>query len=930
MGSDLLYKLRVLFRRRAVEADLDDELGFHLEQQARKYRQAGLPPEEVSRRLRLDFGGPDQIREECRDAWGVRMVRDCAQDLRYAWRMLRRSPGFTAVAVLSLALGIGANTAIFTLIESTLLRPITVKDAGRLRLLTWREQDGGWVAPNLGYLSSTFGSIYEQHLTADGGIMHTDFSPPVSQELLRDNTVFDPLFAFKELGRSTAIVDGNAELVNCFLVSGEFYRGMEVSPVIGRAIGPENDVRTREGQVAMISYEYWTRRFARSPSIIGRTIVLNQVPLTVIGVNPEYFTGIEPGGHFEIWAPLNLAPAVSGRPWLDDARQWQTPMMGRLKPGVSDPQAQSQLDAIFQAGVDANPGPIGALLKDPAKRPRFILQSADRGVDYLNERYRGPLLTLLSLAGLVLLIACANVANLLLAKSAVRQREISLRLALGAGRWRIVRQLLTEGLLLASMAGIAGVFFGYCTRNAVPALLATPWKPSPFDTAFDPKVLLMSIAITFFTGVLFSLAPVWQSRRVEVNDALKESSRGTASLSKLRIGRLLVVFQVALSVLLLAGAGLCVKTLLNLKKTPLGFNPARVMLFTLDLPPLFFPVDHAGALLTELRQRLDTIPGVQSATFSSYALMSGRFASTSVKLAGEAESDLSPSHVNNVAVHFVGARFLNTMGIPILFGRDIDEHDSPGTPRAAVVNREFARQFFHSENPIGEIFMDYNTTYQIVGICGDSLDRLRDPFKLGFYASWVQSPRAGQIVFELKIAGDEAGVVRQIPEAVRSVDSRLVVTDVRTQTQQIEDILSQERLMASFASVFGSLALILAGIGIYGVMAYAVARRTNEIGIRVALGARPRSVAWMVLRETLVLAAAGVSIGVPIVLGLSPIADHLLAPGWTNSFLYGMKPNDLSTIAFAVLVLAWAVLLAGYFPACRAARVDPMTALRHD
>ena len=822
------------------------------------------------------------------------------------------------MAVLSLALGIGANTAIFTLIESTLLRPIPVKHPERLRLLTWREQWGGWVAPNLGYLSPALGTIYEQRETPDGGLMHAEFSPSLYREFQHRNTVFESLFAFeklaqngvrretvpdppggarrtlcafKELGRVTAVVEGNAEPVNCFLVSGDFYRGMEVSPVIGRAIGPENDVRTEEGQVAAISYEYWTRRFARSPSVIGKTIVLNEVPLTIIGVNPEYFTGIEPGANFEIWAPLSLAPAVSGRPWLDDVRQWQIPMMGRLKPGVSDAQAQSELDAIFQA-VDSNAGPIGSLLKDPAKRPRFILKSAARGVDYLTERYGRPLLALLSLAGLVLLIACANVANLLLAKSAARQREISLRLALGAGRWRIVRQLLTEGLLLASMAGVAGVIFGYWTRNSVPALLATPWKPSPFDTAFDPRVLLAAILVTLLTGVLFSLAPVWQSRRVEVNDALKGGGRGIASLSKLRVGRLLVVFQVALSVLLLAGAGLCVKTFTNLRSTPLGFNPARVMLFTLDLPPLFFPVDRAGALLTQLRERLDATPGVQATTFSSYALMSGRFASTSVKLDG-AESEPSPSHVNNVAVHFVGARFLETMGIPILFGRDIDEHDGPGAPRSAVVNREFARQFFHSENPVGETFADLsNATYQIVGVCADSVDRWRDPLTLGFYASWVQAPRTGQVVFELKSAGDEAGVVRQIPQAVRSVDSRLVVTDVRTQTQQIEDLLSQERLMASLAAVFGALALILATIGIYGVMAYAVERRTNEIGIRMALGARPGGVAWMVLRETLGLAAAGVAIGIPAVLSLSPVLDHVLAPAWLDTFAYGTKRDD--------------------------------------
>ncbi len=930
MGSDILYRLRALFRRRSIEAELDDELRFHQEQQAEKYRQAGMPPDEVSRSLRLDFGGPDQIREESRDAWGIRLLRDCAQDLRYALRMLRRSPGFTAVAVLSLAIGIGANTAIFTLIESTLLRPISVKHPERLRLLMWTAPDGGWTAPNLGYVSPTFGTIYEQRLTPDRAYMHAEFSPPLYQAFRRDNTVFDALFAFKELGRVTAVMDGNAEPVNCFLVSGDFYRGMEVSPVIGRVIGPDNDVRTPEGQVALISYEYWTRRFARSPSVIGKTITLNEVPVTIIGVNPEYFTGIEPGANFEIWAPLNLGVAVSGRSYLDEEKVWQIPMLGRLKPGISDARAQSELEALFQAAVASNPGPLDPMLKDPAKRPRFILQSAARGVDYLTERYDRMLLSVFSLAGLVLLIACANVANLLLAKSAARQREISLRLALGAGRWRIVRQFLTEGLLLASMAGVAGVVFGYWTRNGIPALLATPWRPSPFDTAFDPRVLMVSIGITFLTGVLFSLAPVWQSRRVEVNDALKEGSRGTASLSKLRIGRLLVALQVALSVLLLAGAGLCVKTFANLRGTPLGFKPEGVLLFTLDPPRLRYPVDRVGALLTQLQEHLSAIPGVQSATFS------GSRTGTAVATGNQEPVQTFDSYARATDV---GTRFFETMGIPILYGRAIDEHDRSSGPSAlvaVVVNREFARNFFQQENAVGRTFKGAdNVTYQIVGVCANwRFERLRDPIHPTLYNALLQSmpqaPRAGRVNFELKIAGDEASVAKQIRQVVRSVDSNLAITDVRTEVQQIEDGMSQERVLASLAAVFGGLALILAAIGIYGVMAYAVARRTNEIGIRVALGARPGGVAWMVLRETLLLAAAGVAIGVPAVLSLSRVLDRVLAPAWMDSFAYGTKPNDPFTIAVAVLVLAAAGFIAGYFPARRAARVDPMSALRHD
>ncbi|HEV8414391.1 MAG TPA: ABC transporter permease [Bryobacteraceae bacterium] len=834
------------------------------------------------------------------------------QDLRYAWRMLKRSPGVTAVAVVSLALGIGANTAIFTLIESTLLRPIAVKDLDRLRLLQWREQDGGWTAPNLGYLSAAFGSIYEQGVTPDGGIIHTDFSPRVYSEFVRSNTVFESLFTFKELGRVTAVTEGSAEAVNCFAVSGDFYRGVEVSPAAGRVIGPENDTPTGDSHVAVISYDYWTRRFGRSPAAIGSTIKLNENPLTIIGVNPEYFTGIEPGGHFEVWTPLGLSSEIIGRAFFDQPRAWQIPMMGRLKPGVTDARAQSELNALFQAQVDADPGGLSAMLKKPEKRPRFQLQSAARGVDYLAQRYDRMFGALLALAGLVLLIACANVANLLLAKSALRQREISLRLALGAKRARVGRQLLTEGLLLSSIAGVAGVILGYWARNGIPALLATPWRPNPFDTTFDPKALLVSAGITFVTGVLFSLAPVWQSRRVEVNEALKDGSRGSAGLSKLRTGRVLVAFQVALSIVLLAGAGLCVRTFTNLRGMPLGFRPDGLLLFTLDPPRTLYPEDRLAALLRALQDKLAAIPGIQSVTFS-----------------------------RNDGERVVGSRFFETMGIPIVEGSALDEH---GSVKQAVVNEAFVRKTFRNEDPIGKTIGSGVENYQIVGVCADwHFERLRDPIPPALYSAFggIATPDASAVhrpsspvKFELRMAPDRAGlaeaVMRAIRQAVRSADASLAVTDVRTGAQQIEDGLAQERLMAALALVFGVLALILAMIGIYGVMAYAVTRRTNEIGIRVALGAEPGRAAWLVLREMMAVGVAGIVLGVPAALALGPIVDHLLAPGWGHRFAYGTKPDDPQTIAIAVLALIAAGVVAGYLPARRAAHVDPMTALRHD
>jgi predicted permease len=562
------------------------------------------------------------------------------------------------------------------------------------------------------------------------------------------------------------------------------------------------------------------------------------------------------------------------------------------------------------------------MLKEPSKRPHFLLQASERGLDYLTARYDRPLLALLALAGLVLSIACANVANLLLAKSAARQREISMRLALGAGRGRIVRQLLTEGLVLALLAGIAGVVFAYSVRNGIPALLTTPWRPSPFDTAFDGRVLVASAGLTLLTGVVFSLAPVWQSRRVDVHDAVKDGGRGGTTLSKLRTARLLVVLQVALSMLLLAGAGLFVRTFVNLKNASLGFQPEGVLVFTLDPPRLEYTEDRIGVLVKQLQERLSAIPGVQSATFLSKRGVA--MVSTSFQKA-ERTTGATPR------VAAIGTEFFDTMGIPILYGRPIQAQDETPGPPAAVVNRRFALRFYQGGNPVGDTFTGSDgTIYRVVGVCGDwHVEYLRDEIPPSFYTAFRQKPAAGAIDFQVKVRGDQGRIAREIRQALRLIDPNLVAVDMRTESEQLDDALAQERLLASLAAVFGVLALVLAAIGIYGVLAYGVVRRTNEIGIRVALGARPASVAWAVLRETLWLALAGVVLGLPAVLVLAPVLNHVIAPGWRVSFVYGLQVHDPWTIAGAVLILTATGLLAGYLPARRAALVDPMTALRH-
>jgi predicted permease len=938
--GEIWRRLRFFLHRDRFNAELEEEMRLHTELRSAALQGKAVDPPHAELLGRRQFGNTTSLVEESRDIWTISWLEEALQDIRFAIRQMYRAPSFTSVAVLSLALGIGANTAILTMIESVLLRPIAVKDAAQLRLLTWRSEESrqGWMAPSFGYRSPTYGWMYEQRPTADGALIHAEFSPPFYRQFLTGNAVFESLFGFKELGRVTAVVDHSAEPVNTFLVSGTFYRGMQVSPVIGRVIGPEDDVYSPGGSVAVISYEYWTRRFARSPTVIGKTITLNSVPVTIVGVNPKYFTGIVPGGHFEIWAPLHLPPSVYGPSLLDDDSAWRIQMMGRLRSGVSDAQAQTALDLLFQQTLDAEylGGPFGSKLKDSAMRPHLRLIPGARGVDYVTDHYGRMLFVVLALAGLVLLIACANVANLLLVKSAARQREISLRLSLGASRARIVRQLIAEGLPLVGIAGLVGLFIGYSARNGIPALLARPWRPNPFETTFDSNVLLASLGITLVTGVLFSLAPAWQSRRVELNEALKDGSRGTMGASKLRLGSALVAFQVALSVVLLAGAGMCVKTFTNLRAVKFGIQPKGLLLFSLEPPRASYPENQIGPLLTRLQRAIHEIPGVQSATFADNG--GGAYI-------GVGHRQPETKFASHAPAMGVGSQFFETMGIPILYGRAIDEPDHVNGPQAVVVNREFARHFFNRENAVGMTFLGLDGSggsdrtpkspeavlYQVVGVCADwHLDWLRDPVRASFYSALPQASLASRVNFKVRISGDEAGVAKKLREIVRFVDPGLTVLDMRTQAAEIENSLSQERLMASLATVFGALALALASIGIYGVMAYSVARRTNEIGIRVALGARPQAVSWMVLRETLLLAVGGITIGVPAAIAISPVLDRALASGGTSSFAYGLKPHDPAMMAVAVFVLAAVAFVAGYLPARRAARVDPMVALRHD
>ena len=902
--------LQACFGRSQMESDMDRELRFHLEQRAEDLVRGGMPENEARRRARAEFGGIEARKDDCREALGLRLFDELRADFRYTLRMLRQAPAFSVVAIVSLALGIGANTAIFTLMEAALWKTVPVGNPEELRLLSWVS------GPN-----PVMGSTWGQWTHTPNSAGSTSFSYAALRGLQQHSESVRSLFAFKPAGRLIALIEGHSELVTSEMVSGNFYEAAGVSTIAGRPLGIDDDVRTAAGVVAVISDSFWSRRFGRDGSAIGKQISLNQVPVTLVGVNSPDFHGMEPGQNPDVYFPITAQPAILPNQYsrtngslLDDPDNWWLLVVARLRPEVSESRTQASLDMALQRVVWDS-------LPDRRKRdkPRIRLLTGARGLDELREKFHRPLLILLALAGLVLLIACANLANLLLARATAREREISVRLALGAGRWRIVRQMVTEGLVLALLGGAAGLLLGYWMRNGIPGLLATSWSPSPFRAQFDMPVLLVSIGIAFLTGILFSLAPAWQSTRVPVNSALKDGGRTTMSLPRLLAGRSLVIFQIGLSLLLLVGAGLFVRTLANLKSANLGFRPERILLFTIDPPRTRYAGDGRKALFSRLEEQIAAIPGVQSVTLSQDALVANSRSTTKFRTPGR---EMKPGDGDKGWLNEVGDRFFETMGIPILAGRSLDARDRANSLPVAVVNQQFVRNFFPDTEPLGKAIVNGDRTYRIVGICGDArFDQIRSPVPPTFYRPFTQAKDLRDMTFEIRTGANEASIVKSVRDVVRSVDKDLPIFDVRTQIEQIDATLSRERLFAALTSGFGLLALVLAAVGIYGIMAYGVARRTSEIGIRMALGAERRQVLVMILRETALLAASGVVIGIGAAVGVTR---------YVGSMLYGLPPSDPLSFGVAVVLLLAIALLAGWWPARKASRLDPMVALRHE
>ena len=857
------------------------------------------------------------------------------QDLRYGVRMLRTHKAFSFVAVLSLTLGIGANTAIFSLINAVLLKRLPVKDPQQLVVFTT-------VGPQATDNSYSYRQI---------------------ERFIHNSHSFTGIIAASSADRRRMTepgAGGEVEAVQAMRVSGNFFSVLGVSAIAGRTLTEDDDQASSPQPVAVISYQFWQRRFGLDPGVVGKKITLDDFPFTIVGVAPPGFFGFEVGFSPDLWWPLQMTPQVMpGNNILKRGSEWLR-VMARLKPGAQLEQARAGMDAVFKQYINEI-SPQSAANFTPTQRRNYFergirLDSGARGLlrGYLRRTVTQPLFMLMIVVGLVLLIACANVANLLLARAASRRKEMAVRLSLGAGRFRLIRQLLTESMLLAALSGTLGLLFARWGATLLLAYLPQQGFVT-LDPALDTQVLGFTLAVTLLTGVLFGLAPALRATRLDLTSSLKNVAGGSAGRSRLALHKTLVVVQVALSLFLLVGAGLFVRSLQNLKNLDAGFDRENVMLFGLDTGSGYTPARRVN-LQKQLLERLESLPGVRSASLSHVGLLSGSRSTDDIVVEGYAQR---PDEDLKCYQLWVGPKFFATMGIPLLQGRDFGPQEMqplpelpgdqpaagqpsqpqlsappsapPRTPLVAIINQTMARYFFGEQSPLGRRFRLRegplkDTSVEIIGIAKDAkYENLREQTRRTFYLSFFQWPRESSPTTEqrmlLRTFGNQSLTAAAIQRTVRELDSPIQILNLETMNHVVDESLTQERFVAQLGGLFSLCALLLACIGLYGVMSYATARRTQEMGIRMALGARSADVARLIMKETMLLVVVGVAIG---------LSAALAATRLISSLLFGLTPNDPVTIATAVLLMIAVAAFAGYLPARRASRIDPMTALRYE
>jgi len=1001
-------------RSKRMMEELEQDIRDHIERETQDNIERGMPPEEARYAAVRKFGNVTRVKEETREVWSLVWVEQLLQDIHFGLRMLRKSPGFAAVAILTLALGIGANTAIFSLIDAVMLRSLPVENPSQLVLLQW----GARNAPNIhGYMTS--GDCPMNLRPGAANPTGCSFSEPMFREIAQANA-FSATAAFANSGRLNLTGNGPATVINGQLVSGDFFRTMGLKATAGRLFDAADDTPSA-APVAVLNYGYWQSAFGGSRNVVGHTIELNNVPFTIVGVAEQRFTGITPGSDYDVWLPLSDAQRITDpMRWQNrsgDVSDWWLTIIGRLKPGTQLAQTQAAVSGLFRnemlhgsvplfhagepvgpptprqgapAGGGAQlrremlsggaPGPAGGkgstglpapsqsggnkpfilpapqgapptdrqiapevstgprTLSTVADNPQVTLVPAQTGLTGARTQYSNPLYVLMLAVGIILLIACANVAGLILARAAARQKEMAVRLALGAGRARVVRQLLTESVILSVLGGVLGILFAYWGAHAIISFVSSnQTRPLGFATGVDLRVLGFTMAVSLLTGILFGIAPTFRGARVDLTPALKEGERSSASSGHasgkwLSIGNALVVTQVALAIVVLVGAGLLVRTLQNLRSVDVGFDSRNILIFGIDPTLIGYKGPQVDAFYRDLQGRLSEIPGVKSVSYSMGPLLSGGLMITMFHWPGTPQDQNSEADVLPV-----GPNFFETLHIPFLAGRGFNASDfklsasnSEAIPTSAatpvIVNQVFVEKYLGKEYPLGKRFGqsagDANGRaspgYEIIGLVRDA--KYSD-LRREIHAMMYMPQSVGGASFELRTAADPQAILPAVREVVAQVNTNLPLFDVKTESEQIDRLLFQERLVARLSGFFGLLALVLACVGLYGLLSYEVSRRTREIGIRMALGAHPGSVLKLVLRQGIVLAIVGAGVGIGVALGVMR---------YLTSMLYDVHANDPLTMIAVAVLLTIVALAACYLPARRAMQVDPMVALRYE
>ena len=849
------------------------------------------------------------------------------QDLRYGLQVLVKNPGFTLVAVLTIAIGVGANTALFSVVDAVLLKKLPVNEPDRLVLLK-----ASWNGEKFG----TGGFNGSNRLDkATGMTVGTSFPLQTYTRFRQEPGPLSDVFAFASVDMNVN-AGGQAEVVSGQVVSGNYYSALGVPAILGRTITDADDYAS-SAPVAVLSHRFWTNRFNGDPSVIGKQININNVAFTIAGVSPPDFNGtMDVGSTMDVAIPISWEPQISGETsMMRGAGIWWLRLMGRLKPGATLEEAQTALAGPFQQSVLEHRAARQLRAQTPLRTlelkdlPRLGVDSGSQGEMNWRRHFREPFRLLFGVVGLVLLIACANVANLLLVRASSRRRELAVRLALGASRGRLVRQLLTESILLAVAGGALGVLFALWIKDGL--LVTTEWggrQMSALTPELDLRVLGFTLGLSLLTGILFGLVPAMRATKVDLTPALKDSGRGSSASARSWLSKSLVVVQVSVSVLLLIGALLLVKSLRNLKNVEPGFNANNLLLFNVDPSLIGYKEDRLVDLYQQMFARLEAAPGVQAVTFSRHPLLAWSSTTDSVYIPNDLGPDGKPRE-RDAKLHYIRENFLKTMEVPLLSGRTFTEHDDARAPKVAIVNKLFSLVYFGDLSPVGRRFSfdpEKPNEIEVIGMAEDSrYTSQREDVEPTVYLPWRQTlRRVGAMTFNVRTTGDPLSVVSGIREAVRQVDSNLPISNIRTQLEQANETLSMERLFAKLLSFFGLIAQLLAAIGLYGVLAYSVSQRTQEIGIRMALGANRARVLRMVLRQGMTLTVVGVALGVAAAFVVTKYVETL------TSMLFGIEARDPVTFIAIPLGLTLVALLACLLPARRATKVDPLVALRYE